>query len=372
MSWQGSLPASRAQRRSICPGSHYLESLYPETEKSESAEEGILAHEAACLSLRSCLLNKLEPDLSNISDEMRRAVDIYCNDVVAEYFKNKEYVMNFGIEERLHGGVHPLNSGIADFFMIVKPSDDVAIIYTWDFKYGHKGVNAENNMQLLSYALAVCQKLENREQLLEVNFVLTIVQPRVFGTNRISRWTIGVNQLAEKVASLRTTEELALTEKARCYVSPECFTCRARHACPTLREAATLSVDVALGEAPYVLQAPEIGDELRILTHCQKVLEMRINGLSQQALKYVKDGKRVNFYRAESSISRLSWSASNEELKALEEIGGVKLFKEELITPLQAIDAGLPDTLIQDYAKRKTGELKLVQETEQHLKKLFK
>lgn len=380
MSWKDSLPASRAQKRYSCPGSHYLESLYPQ-ETSASAEEGIQAHKIAAKILAyerficcdpSELSDKYELlDLPDISTEMSEAILLYVNDVRREFPKG--FTLYTGIEEKFfeHGGVTNISTSIIDFFLIRECGDDRQVLI-WDFKYGHKNIEAFENWQLLNYAAAIVNTVLNKmADYKKTTFILKIIQPRVFNGDKIKIWELDEKDLLKYCEDVVGREMLSLTDNAPRFVSEECFTCRARHACPTLREASLNSIAISSGHSPYSLPAEEVGQELKILEHSKQVLDARINGLKQQALQYLKQGKRVNFYELQQAMSRLSWDASPQKLKGLEQLTGVSLLKQDFITPKQAIASGMPIDVVLKYASRKPGEIKIIPQSESQLIKIF-
>lgn len=378
MSWKDSLPASRAQKRYICPGSHYLESLYRE-ETSASTEEGILAHEIAANRVKH-LFGAHTLYHSSISEEMDNSIDLYVADICREYKKPPQDFLNdsfyvpaydsFYVEASFlkNGGFTSVTKSIIDCYLIRTNANERQIII-WDFKYGHKNVEAVNNLQLLNYAMAIYNNTETPS--VKTTFILKIIQPRVFNGDKIKIWELDEKDLLEYREDIVLREILSLTDNAPRFVSEECFTCRARHACPTLREASLNSIAISSGHSPYSLPAEEVGQELKILEHSKQVLDARINGLKQQALQYLKQGKRVNFYELQQAMSRLSWDASPQKLKGLEQLTGVSLVKQNFVTPKQAIDSGIPVDIVLKYASRKPGEIKIVPQSESQLTKIF-
>lgn len=380
MSWYNSLPASRAQKRYACPGSHYLESLYPQ-EESESAKEGTLAHKIAAQWLNVLIHGiGIMPD---IPLEMVEHISLYVKDVQHEFKKGIEKFPYFfdGIEEHFteNGGVTSASKSIIDFYLILENAT-CREIYIWDFKYGHKNIEAVNNFQLFNYASAIMNKIKENHFVLDSyennhkkqnTFFLKIVQPRVFTDEKIKSWIFNKHTYNEIFDMLQEKEYQALQDHAPCYVTEECFTCNARHACSTLREASFNIIEIASNTSPYVLPSNEIGEELRLLEYSRNVLDARINGLKQQALQYLKKGERVNFYKLQQSTGRLNWDIPIEKLKELEQLTDINLIKEEPVTPKQAIEKGIPEELIAKYTSRKSGEIKIVPQSESQLTKIF-
>ena len=213
------LSASGAKKWINCPLSVVLESKIPEME-SIYAEEGTKAHALSELKLRRELnligkeaydaeVSKLDYD-----EEMDKYTDYYCDvvmEIVNKYDRNYSTVR---LEERVDFSPWvPEGFGTSDVVVI---SDNVVEII--DLKYG-KGVkvSADNNPQLMLYALGVLNDYNYICDIKEVN--LTIVQPRL---DSISSFKINVYDLLEWGETIRVKALKAFNGDGDCVVGKHC------------------------------------------------------------------------------------------------------------------------------------------------------
>ena len=191
------LSASGAGRWLACPPSAKLEEQFPDTE-SPAAAEGTLAHELAEAKVRNFFFPKeFSKRKLNSTVKKLQADELWNNemhgytDEYLDYIKNTALSLksmpSVRIKQRVYFKEYTLadpedkieGSGIADCILLY--GDTVHVI---DFKYG-KGVpvNADNNPQLMLYALGAYQAYRMLYPVSRAK--LTIVQPRL---DSISEW----------------------------------------------------------------------------------------------------------------------------------------------------------------------------------------
>jgi hypothetical protein len=123
---------------------------------------------------------------------------------------------------------------------------------------------------------------------------------------------------------------------------------------------------------PMSLSPIALGTELALIEAAQDILSARKSGLAAQAESYIRRGERVAWYSLEPSRSRLNWVASREEVKALGALFNIPMEDEpKLITPTQAINKGIDEVVISQYAERSKPAMKLVQDSTQQLRKVL-
>ena len=255
------LSASKADRWINCTPSARLEEKVEETGKpSKYAEEGTLAHEIAECYLRarfritpvdvtSAELRKLKKsDL--YTEAMDEPVMAYCQYVTDQYTealrKTKDALVL--LEERLDFSAWVEQGfGTGDACII---ADGVMEII--DLKFGTGvPVFAENNAQLMLYALGALSKFE---MVYDINMVkLTIVQPR---QERISSWEITPEDLykwGEEVVKPKAA--LAYSGEGELQVGHWCRWCKVKALC---RKMADHNLDLAKHEfkEPELLKIP--------------------------------------------------------------------------------------------------------------------
>jgi len=365
------LPPSSAARRVACPGSRALEEKYPEDKESPYAKEGHDAHEVARITLKGMLLGVTGhiPKEINVTQEMKEGAKLYADHIVRTHAGTAGTIH---IEERIDiSSIHPDCWGTPDCWMI---TGDRKNLHIWDYKYGHGFVEVFENWQLVEYAAGILQHLEVNgieDQYLSVNF--HIVQPRCHGRDGYIRsWRTKASNLRGLFNVLRGTEEAASQDIAICNPSPECTYCLARHACPTLQRSALAATDASMLNIPWDLSPSATGNELRYLSRAAELLDARISGLKEQAAAMLRRGDRVPFFKLEPSKGRDKWNRDPAEIVALGELFGHNLAKPvTAITPKQAIDAGVPEEVIDRYIDKTPGAMKLVLEDQDNARKIF-
>jgi hypothetical protein len=118
----------------------------------------------------------------------------------------------------------------------------------------------------------------------------------------------------------------------------------------------------------------ETADAVLRLSQIQRALkhlgEMQ-SGLEEVVTAAIKRGEHVPAYELKSSPGRLNWTADVSKIVELGKMLNVDLHKPAVITPTQAVKAGVPEDLLVGFAERKNGAPKLVQTNLKKLKKVF-
>jgi hypothetical protein len=359
------LSPSSAARRVACPGSYQLGKNYPD-EESPAAREGIAAHWVASEVLRNrqLIVGDLTPNSEIITQEMLDGAAIYT-----EHINSKVGIPQ--IEERLWiYSIHPNCWGTPDCWKFDKETGNLNI---WDYKFGHGYIEVFENYQLVEYVAGIIDLLNLGIHDELINVHMHIVQPRHFQPDgKIRTWSTTVLALRPYFNILKNTEALAMESHAPLNVSPACNYCRARHACPALREASLTRIDVSKSATPVDLNAEELGTELKYIQHAIRLLQARETGLSQQAISLIKSGKHVPNFILDQGYGREEWAISAEEILILGKLNDIDLSKPlETVTPKQAVAKGLPETVVKQYSKVEKRELKLKQLDEMLARKLF-
>ena len=306
------LSASKADRWINCTPSARLEEKVEETgEPSKYAEEGTLAHETAECYLRarfritpadvvSAELRKLKGN-DLYTEAMDEPVMAYCQYVAEEYTealrKTKDALVL--LEERLDFSAWVEQGfGTGDACII---ADGVMEII--DLKFGAGvPVFAENNPQLMLYALGALSKFE---MAYDINMVkLTIVQPRM---SRISRWMITPEDLykwGEEVVKPKAA--LAYSGDGELKVGRWCRWCKAKALC---RKMADHNLDLAKHE----FKEPELltTEELAQIFEQAPMLQDWANAVSEHLLSKAISGEKIPGYKVVEGRSMRKWTDEN-------------------------------------------------------------
>jgi hypothetical protein len=341
----------------VCPGSLALEEKYKTEDQSPAAREGSHAHEVARRLLEGGLICMEPQDMIDGANLYRDHVRSIVGDAVLH------------IEERVNVPlVHPECWGTPDLWALVW-WQEIPTLHVWDYKFGYGPVEVYQNWQLLTYAAGIVGELKDAP----VSVHLHIVQPRAWHRDGpIRTWVISNQILFEYIARLQQSEFLALQPDAPCIPSIECTHCTARHACSALQRRGLAFADLSAETVPLELTPSQTGNELRILHHAAKLLDARITGLEEQARSMLANGKRVPHYRMEPGMGREIWKRPVSEVVMLGEMLDVHLKKPaELITPKQAVKAGIPREVVNQYSEQQKGALKLVPDDGSNARKIF-
>lgn len=245
------LSMSGAAREMQCPASVVLGKDI-KGKSSDAAKEGSVAHEyiekALPLAITSAPydtfnLHKKEYGdklaiLASIPDpEMRQHVTDYLSfieDLVNDNVSPQDTAITYLIEDQVH--ITNNRWGTLDFACFIKRERN-SQAFIVDFKYGRYPVVAKDNWQLLSYAIALGNVLDWRQ---EVDITAIIYQPRA-GGEVVQKWDFNSTYARQMHSKLMQSErkilkmidkEIPLEFKA----GDHCKFCKAAGVCPELNK----------------------------------------------------------------------------------------------------------------------------------------
>lgn len=264
------------------------------------------------------------------------------------------------IEERIDcPTIHEHNYGTPDAWMFNRATLTLDV---FDFKYGHEYVEVYENWQLMDYTVGILSRLGIITVPTTIN--LHIIQPRSYHRDGPHRtWSLQLVDLLKYQARLRAAAHTAMADDAPFNTGDECKYCRARNTCPALLTVGYAAIEASSRSMPLEMTPQVTGMVLRQVHDAMKRLEAIESGLSQQAEHVLRNGGRVPGYHLESKPAARSWKVPAVEVIALGDMMAVPLGKApDVITPTQAIKAGIPETVIDVYSERKNGAAKLVED----------
>ncbi len=359
------LAPSSAHIWAYCAASVNLQAQYPEPEDSEEAREGTAAHwyVSELLYGRDVAAGSVAPNGEPITAEMIDCAQGILVDIRDTYAtcvsQGGAPLMYVEARQNMDRLVHPENWGTPDVVIIDAPRKK---LFVWDYKYGHRYVDAAENLQLIDYAIGALREIPSLDWP-HWSVCLNIAQPRNYHRlGPMREWqTTGRALLDEYVPQLHEAAKLATGENPAYQTGDYCRDCSARYACPALQQAAALAMDVAMQAAPPIDLPPHaLGLELRQLDDALTRIKARKTGLEEQALGAIRSGQAVPFFSAQHSVGRERWNVPAAEAFALGEMFGVDLKKPpEPITPKQARDLGVDETVMLEYAGKPRGALRL-------------
>jgi hypothetical protein len=191
----------------------------PEQPAGEAAALGTMLHELSEKILRGEEIDN--PDLDPDHLKMAQSYADYVNGISANPRKK---LIEVNVDAGLKS-LHQALGGTADAVIV-----DGNHLHIVDAKFGRVLVEAENNKQLLTYALGVMRQFNAPST---IQCTMHIYQPRAGH----SKWTVSGETLQAHAVSLKAAAELALTGDAPTNPSPSaCQYCRAKVICPSMRQ----------------------------------------------------------------------------------------------------------------------------------------
>lgn len=218
------LSASSSTRWLACPPSAMLNAEIPNV-TTEYAKEGTCAHELAEFKVNKLLgIETADPteNLDYFDQEMSDCTDDYAQYIAEQISKYIDPVVM--VEQRLDFSKYvPNGFGTGDCIIV---ADEILTVI--DYKHG-KGVavSAENNSQMMLYALGALELFDSLYDISEIKMV--IFQPRL---SNISEFPMTVDDLLEWAENmLKPTAELAAKGEGEFCAGEHCRFCKIKATC---------------------------------------------------------------------------------------------------------------------------------------------
>jgi CRISPR/Cas system-associated exonuclease Cas4 (RecB family) len=322
------LSASRAERFMTCPGSVRLENQMPYEPAGEAAAIGTHIHE-----LSEKLLRGEELDTTNLDPEHVAMANEYANFVNTLVENPRKRMIEVNVDEGLKT-LHQALGGTADAVLV-----DGNHLHVIDLKTGRVLVEAENNKQLMTYALGVMRQFKAP---VDITCTMHIFQPRAGH----SKWTVQGADLVNHGYDLVHAANLALSPDAPTNPSPDaCKYCRAKTICPSMRQ--KVQDNARKDFAPDTAITPEMielaklaevwADAVLIAAKQQLTNGATITGWN------LKPGRKTRFWKSEelAAIALKDYSAAftlrspafiaDLEIEVSEDLIGIKQSEPSLV-----------------------------------------
>lgn len=256
---------------------------------------------------------------------------------------------------------------------------ELKIVRVGDYKYGHRFVEVFENFQGIGYIAAVADKLGLNDLDDTLYFEFILVQPRSYhkeGPVRIWRGTLVMLRALINIANGKA--ERALSSDPQMTTGKHCIDCEARHVCGAAQMNSNSIVSYTQRYERVELTPNQLGQELKLIDEMIDVLKARQTGLAPQAEVLLRKGERVPFYHLEAGQSNLTYfeNVDADELVSMGDLIGVNIRKElkrsdRIVTPTQAIQLGIDPDVMNHYANRPHGKMKLTRDNSITAKKVF-
>lgn len=348
-----------------CRGYVAMAAAYPDPEDSDEAREGTAAHfyPTELLQGREVAPGAIAPNGVRVSAEMVDCAQLLLVDV-RDTLAAASPGSELWVERRVHMPiVHDANWGTLDVAVVDRAQ---RMLHLWDYKFGHRFVDAQGNLQLVDYAIGVLREIAPCAEWPLWRVTLTVVQPRNYDQlGPVREWRVDGRQLLDEfVPQFYEAAKAAMAPNAPLTTGEHCLDCCAAHKCPALLRTAGRSLDTSLRHPPVDITPEAVGLLLRQIDDAEQRLKALKTSLEAQALGLIRSGTGVPFYTTEYTSGREKWVAPVDEVFALGDIFQVDLRKPpEAITPGQARAAlakgGIDATVISSYAEKPRGALRL-------------
>ena len=339
--------------------------LYPEAQDSEPAMEGTAAHWVLEVMDEGTTpaIGDLAPNGIAVSEEMLEGADLFF-----ERIGNADHGGYLESKVTMFNSIHEHNWGRPDYFKC-----DPHHIQVVDYKFGFGYVDAFENWQCINYVAGVLEghNLDpHKNKKLEV--IIEVVQPRCYTREGpIRTWKTTVGDLIPYFARLKLAAHSAMDPQPTATPGDHCEHCLGRHACEALQVEALRASDWAYEVVPLEIPIVAASRELRSMTRAFKLMEARITGLQEMLLATLRKGGQVPGFQIERGEGRQRWTKRVDEISALGKLFNLDLTKTSVVTPKQAVKAGLPKDVVDSITELPVGEWKLVEVDLRKSRKVF-
>lgn len=310
-----------------------------------AAEEGTAAHWVLEQTLASLYdeLPGVAPSGVAITEDMKAhalgAVD-YADSLGGEILSEKRLVMKLPNT--------PNVVGTAD--IIVLPPDGKTV-HVIDYKYGYTHVPADSP-QLKIYGVAARQEFQREAVHLHV------IQPRDYTVKPIRTHHFTPAEQNDFCAQVTMALKLAASPKPVAIPGSHCNRCPGRGQCAAVRDWSMVEEHAG---SDAQLSPEAVAAELYLARRQAELAAARVKGLEDEASHVLRTGGLVPGWSMQSKPGREQWTDEQPVLSLAEGFGLLDTVSvRRLITPNQAIKAGLPAELVRMHTTRPQGEAKLV------------
>ena len=330
-----------------CPMGLTMQNLYGNRYPAgAAAEEGTAAHWVLEETLRNAeSLGVTAPNGVAVSDDMVNhalQAEKYAQGLAdaGEVLSERRLVMKLPNT--------PDTVGTAD--IIVLPPDGKTA-HVIDYKYGYTHVPADSP-QLKIYGIAARQTFQRE------SVHLHVIQPRDYTAKPIRTHHFTPIEQNDFCAQVTMALRLAASPKPVAIPGSHCNRCPGRGQCAAVREWSMVEEHVG---SDAQLSPEAVAAELHLARRQAELAAARVKGLEDEAAHVLRSGGLVPGWSMQSKPGREQWTDEQPVLSLAEGFGLLDTVSvRKLITPNQAIKAGLPAELVRMHTARPQGEAKLV------------
>jgi hypothetical protein len=334
-----------------CPGSVAMIERHKNDEVTEARREGTAAHEVVTALLSNGEVMPLGA-LTNVGVPVDQDMIDGAEMLAESMLRVCRNELTYQVERKIDLGPD-IAPGYADAVVI----DNVnKTVHVWEYKYGHRHVDAIENYQLIAYANGL---MGNG---IDWRATLYVVQPRSFSVGgSVREWSITSERLRKYASEIESAAWLIQNNPCDQVTGDHCALCPGKTECETFLQVGDNAIDLSSYADPIDLSAPAVGKMLKVRTAALLRLKSQVEGLEEQALRLIREGNDVPHWTTGFTSPREAWNDDPTNVIAFGDNMGIDLRKPATaITPAQARKAGLPKTVVDTLASRPPGAMKLV------------
>lgn len=357
-----------------------MAAAHPAPEDTVEAREGTAAHHLLAMRLWGVVLElgDLAPNGEPITKEMMTCTNGMVRDI--EALRQAYDDLEECTEQVVYmPSVHPRqNWGTSDWFAISRKGRR---IWLKDYKHGHRYVDAWENWQLSDYLLGVINHFQISDYE-KWTASLAIYQPRSYHPDgEVKEWELGGHKFRDLSAKLAAAAVEATGPNPKMRTGDHCGDCSGNINCPAFLRSVENAIDLSMRGVPHDM-TPEAKGTLRTMVEIASTrLKGMATGQDADIEANIRAGTHIPGWELKPTRPRLAWTCSVAEvhylgvmmgvpLATVEEAGGITVVSA-VLTPKQAMDAGIDEAVIMAYAERPSAALKVAQSSAHEAAKAF-
>lgn len=355
--------ASAAHRWAACPGSLPAVNLLrkqgvvPEDSSSPAAEEGTRLHAVLdwCLKNRSYAASWPGDQDDFLTDEQEDVVD-QC----VEYVRGTPGTARF-YDTLTHYGEDIEQSNDVAFGTLDVAILDGATLHVMDAKFGRRYVEAENNHQMILYAIGMFGAIEALGHTVD-HIAMHIMQPRLssgFGEpwmitrEELTAWVHKMALAAARVDTAEASINLSDEKWTDFYLKPSedaCQWCPMKAVCPSLKKIAKDAEVIAKGADVSEFDILKLQASLDMVP----LLTLFVKAVEEEGFRRLSAGKEVTGYKlVQGRAGNRKWQDESVVVKRLTGLGVDPHTEPGVLTPAQA-ETALSKALLKEAAEGTT------------------
>lgn len=265
-----------------------------------------------------------------------------------DYVKNYAFNGELLIEHRMTvPTIHPEARGVVDAAFY---NDDTITVI--DLKTGWTEVPAIDNYQLIAYAKGISDNFAPSAILMS----LQIVQPKS-RLSKIKTWTISKSELDLYIGKLRQAAYLSDLPNPPVKTGSHCINCDHKTVCPAISKTIDILGDIVETQFEEC-EDYDISMRIKQLKYLKKLAEKSLILEEEKAISMISAGRTVKGLKVDSIQGNMIWADKEAAFKTLKIFGQLNAEKS-MITPKQAIAAGVPVSVVNKLSSFEDSKIRL-------------